>query len=544
MRLPTVQLTPARFVRLSVAATVALGLAASVAAPAVAASKPTCGARRTCDTTAPAVSLGKPAAGATVAGSVAVTGTASDDTGVASVAVAVDGGAWQPASGTSAWSWTWNTAGLADGTHLLAARATDTSGNVTTTPAVSVTVANVAADSTAPSVAVASPSAGSTVSGTASVTGTAADNRGLSAVNVAVDGGPWQAASGTANWSWAWSTSALANGAHNLAARATDTAGNVSTSTVTLTVANSPADTTAPAVAVTSPATGATVSGTVTVGGNASDNAGLARVDVAVDGGAWQAASGTSAWSWSWATAGLANGSHTVTARASDSAGNVATAASTVTVNNTVSAGACSDGTTPAAAAVTPEGAKIRICTAAGNWTTDAIATMLRENSAAAGDLARVAPSLTVEVQGRYASQTTAAASALGGRFTAVKATIYLNATAGTVFANYPDATFGHEYGHFWNYYYLYLARQGDWSSYLNTRWANADGSVTLGQDARLGSSSTWSKDEIFADDYRLLFGSAKAVSQRPSSLNLNIPDPRNQAGLAQFLLDTWRTSV
>src|SRR5207245_2263918 len=82
-----------------------------------------------------------PASSSGVAGSVAVTGSASDNVSVASVAVAVDGGAWQPASGTGAWSWTWTTTGLPDGPHTLAVRATDGSGNATSTSE-SVTVAN------------------------------------------------------------------------------------------------------------------------------------------------------------------------------------------------------------------------------------------------------------------------------------------------------------------------------------------------------------------------------------------------------------------
>jgi hypothetical protein len=529
-----------RLLRLTLASTMALGLAAALPSGAEAAAK--CG-RRVCDTAPPAVAITRPASGATVAGSVAVTGTASDNAGLATVAVAVDGGAWQTVAGTSSWSWTWNTTSLANGSHTIAARATDTSGNVATASA-AVTVSNTAADTTAPSVAVTSPASGSTVSGTASLTGTAADNAGLSAVAVAVDGGPWQAASGTSAWTWAWNTASLANGPHTVSARATDTAGNVATSTVTLSVANATPDTTAPVVTVGSPASGATVSGSTTVSGSASDNAGLTRVEVAVDGGAWQQATGTSAWSWPWNTAGLANGAHTLTARATDTSGNVATTSRTVTVANTTGAGTCSSGAAPLRSAVTPEGAKIRVCTAAGNWTTDAIATMLAENSAAAGDLATIAPTLTIEVQDRYATQSAGVKSAAGGVYTGFKGTIYLNAAAGTTFANTPNYSFAHEYGHIWHWYYLWLARQGDWSSYLTTRWANADGSVKLGQDSRLDSTMSWSRDEIMADDYRLLFGSAKANAERTWFLNPNIPDPRDHPGLADFLLGTWRTRV
>jgi hypothetical protein len=42
---------------------------------------------------------------------------------------------------------------------------------------------------------------------------------------------------------------------------------------------------------------------------------------------------------------------------------------------------------------------------------------------------------------------------------------------------------------------------------------------------------------EIAADDYRLLFGSPKAISGRPNHMNLNIPDPRQvQQGLGTWM--------
>src|SRR3954447_9685752 len=78
-------------------------------------------------------------------------------------------------------------------------------------------------DPAPPSVAIASPAAGATVSGTVTVSGTAADNVALSKVEVAVDGGAWQLASGKTAWSWGLNTTSYSNGPHTLAARATDT---------------------------------------------------------------------------------------------------------------------------------------------------------------------------------------------------------------------------------------------------------------------------------------------------------------------------------
>src|SRR5437773_2296592 len=56
------------------------------------------------DTTPPVVTITAPAGGTTVGGSVSVSGTAADAGGLASVAVSVDGGLFQPATGTASWT--------------------------------------------------------------------------------------------------------------------------------------------------------------------------------------------------------------------------------------------------------------------------------------------------------------------------------------------------------------------------------------------------------------------------------------------------------
>jgi subtilisin family serine protease len=93
-------------------------------------------------------------------------------------------------------------------------------------------------------------------------------------------------------------------------------------------------DTTAPTTSITSPANGATVSGTVTVSANASDNVGVSRVELFVD-GALAGTDTTSPYSFSWNTAAVANGSHTLQTRAYDAAGNSGSSSAVgVTVSN------------------------------------------------------------------------------------------------------------------------------------------------------------------------------------------------------------------
>lgn len=94
-------------------------------------------------------------------------------------------------------------------------------------------------------------------------------------------------------------------------------------------------DTTPPTVSVTAPANGATVSGTVVVNATASDNVGVTQIQLFIDG--TQVASNTSSnsLSFNWGTPTVANGSHTIVAKAFDAAGNVGTSSTvTVTVSN------------------------------------------------------------------------------------------------------------------------------------------------------------------------------------------------------------------
>lgn len=92
-------------------------------------------------------------------------------------------------------------------------------------------------------------------------------------------------------------------------------------------------DVTPPAVSLTAPANGATVSGTITVSATASDNVGVSRVEFSVD-GSLVGTSTASPYQVSWNTTSVGNGGHTVTAKAFDAAGNSATSSASVTVSN------------------------------------------------------------------------------------------------------------------------------------------------------------------------------------------------------------------
>ena len=96
-----------------------------------------------------------------------------------------------------------------------------------------------------------------------------------------------------------------------------------------------PTDTTPPTISMTAPTNGSTVSGTITVSVTASDNIGVSGVQFLLDGINLQSEDTTSPYSITWNTTTAPNGSHTLTARARDAAGNTTTSSSvTVIVDN------------------------------------------------------------------------------------------------------------------------------------------------------------------------------------------------------------------
>src|SRR3989475_95636 len=135
-----------------------------------------------------------------------------------------------------------------------------------------------------------------------------------------------------------WDSRLTPNGAQTLTASARDATGNTGSASINVTVANSGTPPPPPApltVSFTSPATGATVSGTVTVGMAVSGATGSTSFQLAIDGAtvSTQTVSGTTA-AYTWNTTTIANGNHTLTVSALDGASHSASATITVTVNN------------------------------------------------------------------------------------------------------------------------------------------------------------------------------------------------------------------
>jgi hypothetical protein len=286
------------------------------------------------DSQAPTVSLTAPANGASVSGSITVTASASDNVGVVGVQFRVDGVNFGTEDTSASYSRTWNSATVGNGTHSLTAVARDAAGNSTISAARSVTVSN--GDTQGPTISLSAPANGATVSGSVSVSATASDNVGVVGVQFKVDGVNFGTEDTSSPYSRSWDSLTAGNGSHSLTAVARDAAGNTTTSAArSVTVSNSTGDTQVPTVSLSAPASGATVSGSVSVSANASDNVGVVGVQFRLDGNVLGSEDTTSPYSVTWTTTGTSNGTHSLTAVARDAAGNTTTSsARTVTVSN------------------------------------------------------------------------------------------------------------------------------------------------------------------------------------------------------------------
>jgi hypothetical protein len=156
----------------------------------------------------------------------------------------------------------------------------------------------------------------------ASVTAVATDNVGITRTEWYLNGA-LMGSSASASCSFPWNSTAYVNGSYTLQTKAYDAAGNIGTSAaVTVSVLNAASDVTAPTVQITSPMTGSTVaSRSVKVYVTATDNVGVTRVDLRVDGKLY-ATSSSAMTVFTWNTFKISRGTHTLEAVAYDAAGN------------------------------------------------------------------------------------------------------------------------------------------------------------------------------------------------------------------------------
>ena len=314
----------------------------------------------TVDTTAPAVAIAAPADGARINDATPdITGSGGTGAGDAgTVTLRLYAGATPTGSplqtgtpavgGGGGWSFTATT--LAEGTYTVQATQTDTAGNSGTSTARTFVV-----DTTPPAVTLTAPADGSRTSDTTpaysgaagSATGDAASVTLKVFAGATATGSPVQTLTATrSGGTWTVDGSpALAEGTYTAQASQADTAGNTGTSAARTFVV----DTTAPAVAIAAPADGARINDATPditgSGGTGAGDAGTVTLRLyagsSVSGTPLQ--TGTPAvgggGGWSFTAAALPEGTYTVQATQSDTAGNSGTSTARTFVVDTTAPG-------------------------------------------------------------------------------------------------------------------------------------------------------------------------------------------------------------
>jgi hypothetical protein len=245
----------------------------------------------------------------------------------------------------SSGAWSYTTAALKDGSHSLTAKATNASG---TTSAAS-SALSLKIDTTAPTAPTMATSTGAstavmaaaavTAANTVSLTGTAEANS-----TIKVFDGSTQIGTATANSTGAWiyTTSALAAGNHSLTSKAMDAAGNTGTASSALAVnipsapgnPGTPSAPGAPKIASFSNDTGKLGDGITSDNTLALTGTAAANSTVSIFDGGKQIGTATanSSGAWNYTTAALSDGSHGLTAKATDKAGHTSVASTAVDV--------------------------------------------------------------------------------------------------------------------------------------------------------------------------------------------------------------------
>lgn len=188
------------------------------------------------DTQPPSVAIASPTGGS-VSGIVPVNVSASDNVGVTHVDLLVNG-AVLASDTTTPYGFSWDTSSLVGTSAMIVARAYDAAGNAANSQTVNVTVSSgvitAAPDTTPPSVVISSPTNGSKVNGTVTISATGSDNVAVASLSLYLDGS-LVSTGNTSSLSYKWNARKVASGAHTINAVARDTSGNQATTTIQVT---------------------------------------------------------------------------------------------------------------------------------------------------------------------------------------------------------------------------------------------------------------------------------------------------------------------
>lgn len=231
-------------------------------------------------------------------------------------------------------------------------------GDATSMVVVADAVKFVYSSSFTPQVAITAPTTSGTYSTTIStinIAGSATDRDGISSVTWANDRGGSGTCAGTTSWSA--SNITLQPGSNVITITASDSSENKGTGTITVTLT----DSSKPLIAITSPSASpySTQTAKLSIAGTSSDNIGVTSVSWSNSRGGSGTCSGTT--SWSATGISLQPGQNTITATATDAAGNKGTATISVSFTD-----------------VTPPVIKITVPTTAATYTTNETSVILK----------------------------------------------------------------------------------------------------------------------------------------------------------------------
>ncbi len=329
------------------------------------------------DTTPPTVSITALTPDPTNDNTPTFTGTATDTlSNISSVEYRVDDGSWTAATASDgvfdspSEGYTFTTTALSDGAHTVYVRATDAATN--TTAEADYASDSFTVDTTGPSVTITPLTPDPTNDNTPTFTGTATDTlSNISSVEYRVDAGSWTAATASdgafdsLSEGYTFTTAALSDGAHTVYVRATDSVATPNmTAEADYATDSFTVDATAPSVTITALTPDPTNDNTPTFTGTATDTlSNISSVEYRVDAGSWIAATASDgafdslSEGYTFTTAALSDGAHTVYVRATDSV---------ATPNTTAEADYASDSFT-----VIPTGAPSVTSTSPGANATD-----------------------------------------------------------------------------------------------------------------------------------------------------------------------------
>ena len=192
-------------------------------------------------------------------------------------------------------------------------------------------------DTTPPGLSITYPTSGLDVGGMTRVNVMAADDVGVTRVELYVDGVFYSTLYTATTYSFLWDSIEYENGLHTVQAKAYDAAGNVgSSNSVSVSVKNILNDTNPPSVVITKPASGSTLSKTTTISVNASDDIGVQNVEIYFDSKLkssclyTESVPVTTTCEYRLNVSKISRGTHTIFASAYDAKGNMSTTSITV----------------------------------------------------------------------------------------------------------------------------------------------------------------------------------------------------------------------